>query len=517
MRPVDPHRSYAVLIGTSRYRSDKLSDLDAVANNLDDLVAVLTDPKLCGFRPDHCRVLLNKDSNQIVEDLFRYAQLAEDTLLIYYAGHGLPGPRATDLYLTLPDTDPDNPLLWRSALAYDEIRRILLESGRVRAENRVVVLDCCFAGRAIPEMAGQITDMLGIRGAYILTATTDKPAYAPAGQRNTAFTEELLGLLRGGVSGGPEWLTLDAVYGQLLRRLVARGLPEPKQMNIDTVASLALARNRAYLPRETERAPRQPVPVLMPYSRIRPARMLLPLLLWILKLALPVAGFIVAEPWTARNPWLSMVGFVMLLYMAGATRSAMLRSPRAPVLLAVLLVLLSGLLVALHARDSTWPRLAWIVLAAYAVVRGVLRPTWLRAKRGFVTVPIGELRDALISLVLVDPHPFVHLSVHNGYALLTYTKSYIAGMTAAGRRRFFRYGGSCPHCAIPPVLHELESRQPLFFHGLYETYLHVVATGATPYLMLNPGNPRRWYQYKTLPMRYAPRAALCAEHTAALY
>lgn len=245
----DPDRSYAVLIGTSAYQLGKLaqSPLPAVRNNLVDLVSVLTDHEFGGFRHDHCTVLLDHaEGDPVIRALYDNAHRATDTLLVYFAGHGLPGPRSKELYLTLANTDPDDALWWRGALAYDEIRRVLLD--HCPAKNRVVILDCCFSGRAIPETAGAHTaGVFDIRGTYTLTAVgNNQLAYAPLGDAHTAFTGELLKVLRDGLPQGPELLSLNTVYMELAAALTSRDLHRPRQNNNDTVTGLALTRNPAH-------------------------------------------------------------------------------------------------------------------------------------------------------------------------------------------------------------------------------------------------------------------------------
>jgi hypothetical protein len=53
------------------------------------------------------------------------------------------------LYLSLSNTEPHE--LPVSALPYDLVREVFRDSP---AENRIVILDCCFAGRAIQDMSG---------------------------------------------------------------------------------------------------------------------------------------------------------------------------------------------------------------------------------------------------------------------------------------------------------------------------------------------------------------------------
>lgn len=228
MRLPDPQRSYAVLIGTSTYRSPELADLPAVRNNLDGLAQVLTDPTLGGLPTERCITLPDPtDARMVSRTLRQYATRTKDTLLVYFAGHGRISLR-NELYLGLVDTDPDE--LRVSALPFELIREVLGESP---AANRVLILDCCFSGLAIPDMSGPddaILGQVGIEGTYTLTATPATAvalALAPTGATYTAFTGELLTLLRTGIPDGPELLTFAILYRHLLHTLTTRSLPRP--------------------------------------------------------------------------------------------------------------------------------------------------------------------------------------------------------------------------------------------------------------------------------------------------
>ena len=239
----DPGRSHAILIGTSTYRH--LEDLPAVRNNLTGFRDVLIDPALGGLPADRCTVLEEPPSARAVyRALQRHATATEDTLLVYFAGHGRTGAR-NELYLCLPDTDPDE--LWFTALGYEQLREAVSDS---RATKKVVILDCCFSGRALADQAGDeesIIGQVGIEGTYILTATAaNAVALAPPGERYTAFTGTLLHLLRAGIPDGPELLTFAALYPSLQFSLTSRGLPRPRQQGSDTIGHLALTRNAAH-------------------------------------------------------------------------------------------------------------------------------------------------------------------------------------------------------------------------------------------------------------------------------
>lgn len=259
MRLPDPSNSYATLVGTSTYRSAGLPALPAVRHNLDDLHAILTDPGLGGLPAEHCVVVPDPaDVRTVYRELQRQAARATDTLIVYFAGHGLTGIR-NELFLGLTDTDTAE--LPVSALAYDLVRGIIADSP---ARNRVVILDCCFSGRAAGDMAGEaaILGQVGIEGTYVLTSTqANAVALAPPGARHTAFTGELLRLLRAGVPEGPELLTFGTIYRHLLHTMTSRGLPRPQQRGTGTADLLALTRNPAHAePAPAEPAPAEPAP-----------------------------------------------------------------------------------------------------------------------------------------------------------------------------------------------------------------------------------------------------------------
>ena len=239
----DPGRSRAVLIGSSTYR--RLEDLPAVRNNLTGFRDVLVAPALGGLPADNCTIVAEPAQPvDVYRTLRQHAAAAEDTLMVYFAGHGRTRSR-NELFLCLPNTDPDE--LAYSALPYDELRRVVADS---RATKKVVILDCCFSGRALADQAGDeetILGQVGIEGTYLLTATAaNAVALAPPGEPYTAFTGTLLGLLTKGIPDGPQLLTFAQIYPRLQYTLTSRQLPRPRQQGSDTIAHLALTRNLAY-------------------------------------------------------------------------------------------------------------------------------------------------------------------------------------------------------------------------------------------------------------------------------
>ncbi|WP_200308575.1 caspase, EACC1-associated type [Streptomyces adelaidensis] len=242
LRLPDPRGSRAVLIGTSRYDGD-LPDLLAVRNNLEVLQELLTSDSFGGFPIQRCTVVQDAtDPRAVCATVREAAMTATDTLLVYFCGHGVLNEDLT-LHLALTGTD-ESDLRWTS-IPFEAIREILEASP---CPNKVLILDCCNSGRILDTLMGdrpEPADALNIRGTYILTSSANVPSYAPVGERYTAFSGELIRLLRDGLPAGPELLPLSDLYRPLCESLTRRGYPEPRQQSSDGHARLGLVRNRA--------------------------------------------------------------------------------------------------------------------------------------------------------------------------------------------------------------------------------------------------------------------------------
>ncbi|WP_327238857.1 caspase family protein [Streptomyces sp. NBC_01318] len=239
----DPGASRAVLIGTSRY--EHLEQLPAVSNNLTALAGLLSGPLSLRMPAPNVTVVENpRDSSTVLDPLRQAAAEATDTLLVYYAGHGLIDSHDA-LALAMPHTQPGR---IETSLNYDWLREILLGS---RAQRHVVLLDCCYSGLALGRMSASqaLADHAAVEGTFLLAASAEtRTALAPVGDTHTAFTGALLDTLRHGIPGGPPLLDLETVYQHLRRTLKARAHPAPQARNRNSGARVALGRNQADLP-----------------------------------------------------------------------------------------------------------------------------------------------------------------------------------------------------------------------------------------------------------------------------
>lgn len=240
----DPGASRAVLVGTSRY--EHLEQLPAVANNVRALADLLCGPLALQLPERHVRVVEDPAAAHVVVGAVRQAAAeASDTLIVYFAGHGLVDGQ-DQLVLALPHTEFGR---IETGLPYDWVRQVLLLDSR--AERHVVILDCCYSGLALGRMSAGagLADQAAVEGSFLLAAAAEtRTALAPVGENYTAFTGALLDALRQGIPGAPALVDLGSLYRHLRRTLEARGHPVPQARDRNTGAQMALARNHADLP-----------------------------------------------------------------------------------------------------------------------------------------------------------------------------------------------------------------------------------------------------------------------------
>ncbi|HEV2634863.1 MAG TPA: tetratricopeptide repeat protein [Actinocrinis sp.] len=242
----DGRRSRALLIGTSTYTDETLGPLEAVKATVEDLCAALTDPEFGVFPAENCAKLLDGNLERLGADLTTAAGGAEELLLVYYSGHGVISSKRHELYLALPNTAFAAPEF--GALAYDTLRHYVHDS---RAKTKVIILDCCFSGRAVSDTMSTTDDVIfeqiEVDGTYVLASSPpDRVSLILEGEQHTAFTGRLIRLLVQGVPDAPEFLTMGELYRRLYGIMRSEGLPLPQPRGTRNADQLVLAVNRAY-------------------------------------------------------------------------------------------------------------------------------------------------------------------------------------------------------------------------------------------------------------------------------
>jgi hypothetical protein len=240
MLSINPANTQAILIGASQFeKDDNLLPLPAVKNNVRDLRALFADPKVMGIPDNNIISIVDELSREeILLQLESSVKKASDTLIIYYAGHGVPYEKA--LYLATTNTEFSKPQR-TGALAFSEIRHLAMDISVSTARKIIFILDCCYSGLAREEKYQRI----GKKDIFIMAAASEI-AKAPPGEIHTAFTREFLRILDKGIDNHQKTLTLLDIYENLKNQLVDKGFPKPQQVIFNEAYNLKIAYNRAY-------------------------------------------------------------------------------------------------------------------------------------------------------------------------------------------------------------------------------------------------------------------------------
>jgi hypothetical protein len=238
----------ALLIVNWEFPSDtsgKLPSLEGPSHDAHELERALTNGKFGLFAKKNVRVCPNQPAAGVMKAIGDFLDSArdDDTLLLYYSGHGQrDGSR---LYLGAYDTD--GAAVFATGLDTENISYLIKR--RNRARNMVVVLDCCHAG-AFDDKGGsdtlELPELQLGEGQYLLASSrwfeTSKDT-AAAG-RPSPFTGALCqALLDPDLSGGVDGvLTVQQVYDNLFERYRRHELQVGPQKKDQGRGGIAIAR-----------------------------------------------------------------------------------------------------------------------------------------------------------------------------------------------------------------------------------------------------------------------------------
>ena len=223
-------RRYALVVATSDYRDKNFRKLTTPGFDAKALAKVLRDPNVGMFK---LTILVNKDAHVIEQGIERFCagRAVDDTLLLYFSGHGVKDD-AGNLYLAARNTT--QPLL-RSTGVSDAFLRDVMKS--CRARRQVLILDCCFGGafaKGLLAKAGG--DTVGVnerfqgQGRVILTASNAMEfAFEDGGvkgeTRLSVFTRTLVSGLQSGEADidGDGQISVQDLYNYAYKRIALPG------------------------------------------------------------------------------------------------------------------------------------------------------------------------------------------------------------------------------------------------------------------------------------------------------
>jgi len=143
MRAKPRSNAYAVVIGIESYR-EQLPKADFGAQDAKTVGAYLT--RVMGYPEENVATLVNEratrtDIEKYVESWLSNRVEKDDTVFVYFSGHGAPNPKTGDAYLVPYDGDP----AFVDKTGYS-VKRLYEQLGKLPAKEIVVMLDSCFSG-----------------------------------------------------------------------------------------------------------------------------------------------------------------------------------------------------------------------------------------------------------------------------------------------------------------------------------------------------------------------------------
>ena len=145
--PPKAGQRFAIVIGISEYKDSRIPGLRYAAADAESFYQWLVAPGKGGFAPSRVLKLIDKEATytNLRKAFFEWAAgaLPEDTLVIYYAGHGSPaGPDKLDKLFLLPhDASYDG--IPSTGFPMSDIQTALKDY--IRAKQVVVIADACHA------------------------------------------------------------------------------------------------------------------------------------------------------------------------------------------------------------------------------------------------------------------------------------------------------------------------------------------------------------------------------------
>ncbi len=220
------HDKWALLVGISKFTDKNVPRLNYPRKDAQDFAALLKDPEVGRFKPEHVHMLVDEDATtrRIKEELNWLARSAQpdDLVVIFVSSHG--SPRELDSrevnYIVTRDTEiKPQDALFATALGMVELTQVV--RSRIAARRTAILLDTCHSGAAakgtavehIPEgsISKETMDSIrqGVGRAIISSSQEGEASYENDDAQNGYFTYYLMQALRQNKGLDP----IQKVYG----------------------------------------------------------------------------------------------------------------------------------------------------------------------------------------------------------------------------------------------------------------------------------------------------------------
>lgn len=251
--------NYVIIIGCNNYphASKKLQTLKCAENDAKELKKILEDQDRGNFG-ENIRLFINEPSHEIMGWIYRYldAAMSNDTVLIYYSGHGRLD-KSLGLHLCTYNTDLDS--LPTTSLPAAQIKQYVNQSLSTKI---VCILDCCYSGNVDKTFKGgdisaELQRCTEGKGKYIITAS-DKYQLAREveGGTHSIFTKHMLEGLKGAADTTKKGrVTVEDLYTYVYEKVVAEGGQKPLKFVTQGAGDFILVEVPAAEDREERRSP----------------------------------------------------------------------------------------------------------------------------------------------------------------------------------------------------------------------------------------------------------------------
>lgn len=255
----DPDASRLVVIGAGLTDDPSLPELPSVRRGAVALHELLTDSPAALFHADRTgSLLIDPDDAAVLIAVGEAANRATDTLIVYYAGHGVLIEDKLHLVMHSAGLGVGGP---RGLIPWWSVVTALAGS---RARYKAVILDCAYGGRTVVEIEraewstgrGRLSSTLGLA-----TMSEDCRANAPSEAEFPVLTGRLVSLLREGRADGAGYFVFDRTLHHHLQDFeVSDGGPSVVTFDTGgTSMELAFARNIAHEGPPSDRAAPPPI------------------------------------------------------------------------------------------------------------------------------------------------------------------------------------------------------------------------------------------------------------------
>jgi len=184
-KPIERRR--ALVIGNTEYASP-MTSLPGTAKDAADISKTLTDQ---GFEVVSLADASREGTVRAFNNLIRTTG-EDDSVIIYYAGHGHIHPGSASGYWLPADADVENPKTW---ISNADISRMLTNIG---AKQILLVSDSCFSGALTREAEASNTKSISTnailkrRSVAVMSSGSEEPVADSLGEGNSPFADALL-------------------------------------------------------------------------------------------------------------------------------------------------------------------------------------------------------------------------------------------------------------------------------------------------------------------------------------